>query len=356
MINMNLFSQFVMPEETIDHEGTWLQWPHQYEYELSYRNSLDAIWVAMTQALVGGEKVHIIAYDNTEKNRIISLLTAASIPLTNVDFYIFPTNDVWVRDNGPIFVYDTNGNLLIEDWGFNGWGGKYNYNLDNPIPTSISDSIGIPVVNLNSIMTCEGGAVELDGNGVLMACKSSIISQSPANSVRNPGMTQSQAETILSQYLGISKFIWLDGNVGDPDDITDFHIDGFAKFLNSDTLVTMSNSDLVYWGASTADISTLYGASNINNIIYIKIYLPLTQNNVVTTLGKNLGKGSYVNYYVANNVVLVPNYNDPNDAVANSIIQELYPNRKVVGIDVRNLYEKGGMIHCVTQQQPIDYN
>lgn len=351
---MTIFGQsYVMPHENELHEGTWLQWPHQYEYGLSYRNGLDATWVAITQALVGGEKVHIIAYDNTEKNRIISLLIAASVPLTNVDFYIFPTNDVWVRDNGPIFVRDTNGDLLIEDWGFNGWGGKYNYNLCNLIPTSISSSISIPVINLNSIMTNEGGAVELDGNGVLMACKSSIISQSPANSVRNLGMTQSQAETIFTQYLGVTKFIWLDGNVGDPDDVTDFHIDGFAKFLNSDTLVTMSNSDLVYWGASTADISTLYEASNINNIIYTKIYLPLTQNNVVTTLGNNLGyKGSYVNYYVANNVVLVPNYNDPNDAVANGIIQSLYPNRTVVGIDCRNLYENGGMVHCVTQQQP----
>ena len=353
-MNLTLFGRtYQMPHENEPHEGTWLQWPHQYEYGLAYRNSLDATWVAITQSLVGGEKVHIIAYNYTEKNRIISLLNAASVPLTNVDFYIFPTNDVWVRDNGPIFVRDSNGDLLIEDWGFNGWGGKFNYNLCNPIPASIGSAINMPVIDLNSIMVNEGGAVELDGNGVLMECRSSIISQSPPNSVRNPGMTQSQAESIFTQYLGVTKFIWLDGNVGDPDDITDFHIDGFAKFLNSDTLVTMSNSDLVYWGASTSDISTLYGASNINNIIYTKIYLPLTQNNVVTTLGNNLGyKGSYVNYYVANNVVLVPNYNDPNDAVANGIIQSLYPNRTVVGIDCRNLYEWGGMVHCVTQQQP----
>ncbi len=353
-VHLSSFAQnYQMPHENETHEGTWLQWPHQYEYGLAYRNSLDATWVAMTQALVSGERVHIIAYDNTEKNRITSLLTAASVPLTNVDFYIFQTNDVWVRDNGPIFVWDSGGNLLIEDWGFNGWGGKFNYNLCNPIPTSVGNAISTPVVDLNSIMVNEGGAVELDGNGVLMACRSSIISQSPANSVRNPGMTQTQAETIFSQYLGVSKFIWLDGNVGDPNDITDFHIDGFAKFLNSDTLVTMNNADLTYWGASTSDIATLYGASNINNVVYTKVYLPLTQNNVVTTNGSNLGyKGSYANYYVANDVVLVPNYNDPNDATANGIIQSLYPNRTVVGIDCRNLYQWGGMIHCVTQQQP----
>lgn len=345
---------YTMPHENEPHEGTWLQWPHQYEYGVAYRNSLDATWVAMTAALVNGEKVHIIAYNNTEKNRIINLLTTASVPLTNVDFYIFQTNDVWVRDNGPIFVRDGSGNLKIEDWGFNGWGGKYNYNLCNQIPTSVGTSISMPVINLNSIMTNEGGAVELDGNGVLLACRSSIISQSPANSVRNPGMTQSQAETIFSQYLGVTKFIWLDGNVGDPNDVTDFHIDGFAKFVNDSILITMNNADLTYWGASATDIATLYGASNTSSQVYTKVYVPLTQNNVVTTSMVNLGyKGSYINFYVANGVVLVPNYNDPNDAVANAIIQGQYPGRTVIGIDVRNLYENGGMVHCVTQQQPL---
>jgi agmatine deiminase len=353
ILNMKSFSQtYTMPKEDLPHEGTWLQWPHQYEYGVTYRNRIDATWVAMTQALVTNEKVHIIAYDNTEKTRIISLLTAASISLTNVDFKIFPTNDVWARDNGPLFVKDGSGNLKIEDWGFNGWGGKFNYNLDNPIPTSVSGAIGIPVINLNSIMTVEGGAYELDGNGVFLACKSSIISQSPANSVRNPGMTQAQAETNFSTYLGVTKFIWLDGVTGTTD-VTDFHIDGFAKFLNNDTLVTMSNADLTSWGMTASDITILNNASNSSNVIYTKVYVPLTQNNVITTYGTNLGyQGSYANYYVANGVVLVPNYNDPNDAVANSIIQSLYPGRTVIGIDVRNLYANGGMVHCVTQQQP----
>lgn len=149
---------------------------------------------------------------------------------------------MWVRDNGPIFVRDQDGNLVIEDWGFNGWGGKYNSNLCDPIPAKIGNAIGMPVVDLNSVMVNEGGAVELDGNGVLMACRSSVLSQSPPNSVRNPEMTQMQAESIFAHYLGVTKFIWLDGNVGDPNDVTDFHIDGFAKFLNSDTLVTMNNA------------------------------------------------------------------------------------------------------------------
>jgi len=355
-MTMTSFAQtYQMPAEDLTHEGTWLQWPHQYEYGITYRNRLDATWVAITSALVGSEKVHIIAYNSTEQTRITNLLTAASVSLTNVDFKLFQTNDVWVRDNGPIFVRDTGGNLNIEDWGFNGWGGDYNYNLCNPIPSSVGTALSIPVINLNSIMVVEGGSFELDGNGVLLATKSSILTQinsGGALAIRNPGMTQSQAETIFTQYIGATKFIWLDGFLG-PDDITDAHIDGFAKFANDSTLVTMNNADLVYWGLSSTDIATLYASSNVSSVAYNIVYVPLTQNDVVTTYGNNLGyRGSYCNYYIANNVVLVPNYNDPNDAVANAIIQGLHPGRTVVGIDCRNLYENGGMVHCVTQQQP----
>lgn len=346
---------YQMPAEGLPHEGTWVQWPHQYEYGMAYRNSLDATWVAMTGALVGGEKVHIIAYNSAEQDRIANLLAEGGIGLTNIDFTVIPTNDVWVRDNGPVFVRDTDGNLLITDWGFNGWGGDYNYDLCNPIPTSVAAASDLPVVNLNSTMVVEGGAYELDGNGVLLATKSSILTQTNSGgalAIRNPGMTLIQAETLFTDYIGATKFIWLEGYLS-PDDITDGHIDGFAKFANDSTLVTMNDADLTYWGLSSNDIATLYAASDITNEEYHIVYLPLTQNEVITTSGNDLGyKGSYCNYYIANSVVLVPNYNDPNDAVANAIIQELYPGRTVVGIDCRNLYENGGMVHCVTQQQP----
>ncbi len=106
---------YIFPEESEPHEGTWLQWPHQHQYGIAYRNSLDATWVAMTEALVSGERVHIIAYDETEKDRIASLLTNANVPLGNVDFRLYPTDDVWIRDNGPIYAKDLNGELVIQD-------------------------------------------------------------------------------------------------------------------------------------------------------------------------------------------------------------------------------------------------
>lgn len=337
---------YVMPAESAPHEGTWLQWPHKYEYGTTYLNRIESTWIAMAREIVPGEKLHIIAYDAKEEARITGELTKAGIPLNNIDFYLFKTNDVWVRDNGPIYVRDKTGKLAIEGWGFNGWGHKESYNYDDLIPQEVATAQKMPFVELNKRMVLEGGAVELDGKGSLMATRSCVL-----NFNRNKGMTQQKAENLFTAYLGATHFIWLDGVAGL--DITDMHIDGFARFGESNTIVTMNRSDLQEWELPDKDINTLYNAPNINGQPYSYVTLPLTKSNVVTTYGKDLGyKGSYVNYYITNDKVLVPNYNDPNDPVANSIVQTLYPNRKVVGIDVRNLYENGGMIHCVTQQQP----
>ncbi len=338
--------KYTMPEESLPHEGTWLQWPHHYQYGATYRDRLDQTWVDMTAALVTSERVHIVCYDAIEQTRITTLLNTASVSLTNIEFKIYQTDDVWVRDNGPIYVKDNSGNLVIQDWGFNGWGNKALYTKCDAVPNQIATDQSKTLVNLNSVMKNEGGSVEIDGHGVMMACKSSIL-----NSNRNPNMTQAQAETIFNENLGITKFIWLNGVAGL--EITDMHIDGFARFGNASTIVTMDTQQLLDWQVTQTDINTLYAATNKNGMAYTYLKLPLTQNNVTTAYGTALAyKGSYINYYIANTKILVPNYNDPNDAIANAAIQTLYPGRTVVGIDVRNLYANGGMVHCVTQQQP----
>jgi len=339
------FAQYHMPEENALHEGTWLQWPHNVLYGPWYQDDVEPTFIGMVRALEANEKVHIIALNATEQARISTVLTNAGVSLTNIDFQIYTTDDVWVRDNGPIFVYDSLDNLVILDWGFNGWGNDTPFSNCDVIPQSVSNAIGIPRIDL-SAMVLEGGAIEHDGNGTMMATRTSVT-----HSSRNPGLTEAQIEDYMADYLGFTKFIWLDGVYGQ--EITDMHIDGVMKFANDSTIITMNNADLLYWGLTQPDIDTLFAATNTLGDSYNFITIPLTQNDVSTTIGTNLGyKGSYANYYIANGTVLVPTYNDPNDAVAISIIQSLYPNRTVAGIDVRNIYEYGGMIHCITQQQP----
>ena len=337
---------YTFPEESDPHEGTWIQWPHHYQYGKTYRNHLDPTWVALTKELSTSENVHIISYNEEEKGRIVSLLHSASIELDNVDFYIFPTDDFWVRDNGPIYVHDKKGELVIEDWGFNGWGRKAKFSYCNAIPEKVGKIQSRKIISLNKQMILEGGSVEMDGRGTIMACKSSILNKS-----RNPKMTKKQAEENFTKYLGAINIIWLDGQAGL--EITDQHIDGFARFGSSNTIVTMENKDLLEFDVKQSDIDKLYAAKDKDGKAYNFLKLPLTNSNVVTSYGKKLGyKGSYVNYYISNTKVLVPTYNDHNDEKASILLQSLYPEREVVGIDFRNVYAEGGMIHCVTQQQP----
>jgi len=197
-------------------------------------------------------------------------------------------------------------------------------------------------------MVLEGGAIEHDGKRTMIATKSSLKTD------RNSGLNFTQIESYLTTNMGFNKFIWLDGLDGGNIDITDQHIDGFVRFADSNTIMTLSDSDLAYWEVSPSDIVILHNASDIDSNPYNVILVPLTQYDVSTTGGTNLGyKGSYINFYEGNTVVLVPNYNDPNDAVANEIIQGFFTGKTVIGIDCRNLYKNGGMVHCVTQQQPV---
>ncbi|MGL5681733.1 MAG: agmatine deiminase family protein [Marinifilaceae bacterium] len=339
-------TQYFMPIESDPHVGTWLQWPQPYQYGKKYAEQLEPMWISMTKELVNHGKVYIIAYNADLKADIITKLQSNNISLANVEFFLFKTNGVWARDNGPIFVFNKQNKLNIEGWGFNGWGDKFPYNYDAQIPSKIANALKLPYINLQQKMIIEGGAYEFNTQGAIILTESSVL-----NSNRNPGMTKEYAEKYLSAYLGVNHFIWLKGA---DDDITDMHVDGFARFSpDGKTIITMSQADLYYWELPQSDIDYLYSVKAADGSSYQYIQLPLTQNNVTTTYGKNLGiQASYVNYYVTNGLVLVPIYNDPNDNKALEIIQKIYPDRKVVGIFAQNIYAEGGMIHCVTQQQP----
>ena len=188
-------------------------------------------------------------------------------------------------------------------------------------------------------MVNEGGSVEVDGRGTLMAKRSSILNRN-----RNPGLTQADAETYFRRYFGVENFIWLDGTPGL--DLTDDHIDGTARFANGDTIVTHEPGDM----HDPSEYDLLVKARDANGNPYKIVTLPLTRNAVPGTGGF---KGLYVNYYVGNDVVIVPAYNDPNDTVARDILQGLYPQKKMVLIDFSEVYVDGGVVHCVTKEQPV---
>jgi agmatine deiminase len=346
-----------MPSEEEPHEGTWLQWPHNYCFKQGNSNPLrrqnnkvqryQESWIQMTLALHTGERVHIIVYNEEQRQSVQTLLVERDCDMTQIDFYCWPTNDVWIRDNGPVFCWDNHNNhnnnntqneqqLHVTNWGFNGWGGKYPSDLDNNIPSLVANALELPMTTIP--MVNEGGSVELDGHGTLLAKRSSIL-----NKNRNKGWTQAHAEAYFRRYLGVTNFIWLDGTKGL--DITDDHIDGTARFANNGTtIVTFARDDFLVKN----EYDSLKQAKNAHGESYQIVHLPLTKRKICK--GEY---GFYINYYVGNQVVLMPWFDDPQDGKAAEILQSLYPNRKVVPVPMAEVFQDGGMIHCVTQQQPM---
>ncbi|MDG3131747.1 agmatine deiminase family protein [Streptococcus suis] len=340
---MDTAMTYKFPEETQEHEATWLIWPHEHTYGKAYAQSIEYIWVTMTKYLTLGEKVNIIIYDEPLQKHVEELLNSSSVDMKKVHFFVAKSDDVWVRDTGPIFVYDDQNRLNIADFKFDGWGEKMPYENDDTIPVAISKYTNIPSIDISSFVL-EGGAIEVSKDGTVLATKSAVISKN-----RNSDMTQKQAEQYLTTFLGAKNFIWLDGVT--DEDITDAHIDGLAKFYDEKTILSVPKDDFfeLYENIKESDYDILRHAKNASGEYYNFIDIPLTSKNVA---GLSY-KGSYLNFYVANKVVLLPVYDDENDSIAIDILSKLYPDREIVPINVVPLYKNGGMIHCVTQQQPV---
>jgi len=352
-------SGFYMPAEWEEHEGTWLQWPHNDTFE-GNQIWLEHIWLAMTIALHEHEMVHIIVTDERRREHLLKQIAYYDLNENAIDIHIMPINDVWVRDNGPIFLVNKRGELAATDWNFNGWGERYQFEKDCKVPASIAAQLSIPLYT--SSIVAEGGGIEVNGTGTMIATRTSII-----NSNRNPHKSQDEIETALKQNLGIKHIIWLSGAPKEfcdaAGDDTDFHIDGSARFVDESTV-------LYTWTDDTADPNYPFLLKHKQELESAAIDSGKPLTLVPLLIPKNISYSTrfmatrlpfesklslaiYTNYYVANGIVLVPVYGDVNDAIAKSIIAEYFPDREIIGIPAYGVAELGGMMHCVTQQQPM---
>lgn len=348
-----------MPAEWEPHEGTWLQWPHDDTYE-GHQLELEHIWLMMAEALHQHEVVHIAVQDERRAEHLQHQVVYYGFDENNIDIEIIPTDDVWVRDNGPIFVKNEQGELAITDWNFNGWGERYSYEIDRVVPAKVAARIALPLYK--APITIEGGAIEVNGKGTLIATRSSII-----NPNRNPGVSQKTIEAAIKDYLGIDRIVWLSGAPREFCDFigsdTDMHVDGYARFTDEATVLYSWTDDQsnVYYPYLKQHLEELNAATTESGAKLTLVALPKPENAAYKDKSfatrppfKGVPSlGVYANFYVANKVVLVPIYGDVNDANARSIIAEHFPGRDIVGIHATPLAEHGGMMHCVTQQQPL---
>lgn len=350
---------YYMPAEWEPHEGTWLQWPHDGPFP-DEQIRLTSLWLAMTDALQEHESVHIIAEDERHGEHIKQLVHYYAWDESKINIHVIPTDDVWVRDNGPIFLVNDRGMLAITEWNFNGWGGRYPHSLDRLVPEKVAEALSLPL--FSAPITLEGGGLEVNGKGTLLATRSSII-----NPNRNPGISQAEIETALKEYLGITHIIWLSGASREFCDAvgsdTDLHIDGYGRFTDESTVLYSWTDDEsnIYYPILKQHRDELRNATTESGKPLTLIPLPKPENAAYSTLNTSTSPpfettpslAVYANFYIANNSVLVPVYGDINDARAKSIISEHFPGREIIGLPANVLADMGGMMHCVTQQQPL---
>ncbi|MFF1734388.1 agmatine/peptidylarginine deiminase [Streptomyces sp. NPDC058247] len=331
---------FAVPLDTVPHTRTWMAWPDS-----------TAIWgreLAGVQANIALIAKTIAKYEPvTMCANSASVLRARSACGSAVTVIgSIPVDDCWIRDSGPVFRTDGTGGLDAVDLNFNGWGNKQAHAKDSLVAGRIAAEAGVPLTTAGFVG--EGGAVETDGNGTLMATRSSLI-----NANRNPGMTRTRIEAAMCDAFGASKVIWFNGVSGR--DITDDHVDATSRFLAAgDGLVQMPlATDTDPWSkdarqqyqllsASTDADGTPIAVTKLQGPDYARIRS--TDPDFVA---------AYANYYVCNGAVISAQFGDTRaDAGARALLQRLFPGRSVEQLDIDSLGAGGGGIHCVTQQQP----
>jgi agmatine deiminase len=330
---------YSMPLESEPHERTFMQWPAHtrlYGTERMLEDVRSRI-VSMAKAISAFEPVVVLA-------RPEQLEAARAALGQGIDIWPIETDDLWCRDSGPTFVRSADGTLAVSDFNFNGWGGKQEHVSDGVIARRVAKKLGLTVYDSGIIG--EGGGIEHDGAGTVLAHESCWI-----NTNRNAG-GKADIERGILEALGAEKMIWAPGLKGA--DITDYHIDAVARFVKPGQVLiqlskTIDRSDP--WSVAAYQTYDILKAARDAQGRKLDIV-------VVTDPGRIRSKSddfvsSYVNYYVCNGGVVGAQFGDDKaDDAARSLLQQLYPGRKVVSLDIDPICEAGGGIHCSTQQQP----
>jgi len=336
---------YSMPAEWAPHRATWLSWPHNRETWPAFLEKVRDVWVQLVCAITPYERVYLLVNDASAERDVGARLKKAGAVMDNVTLLKIPTIDVWMRDYGLTWLTRKANDqpLAGNDWIFNGWGGKYKaYEEDDQVARKIAALLKIPIFEQDIIL--EGGSIEVNGAGTCLTTEHCLL-----NKNRNPHLNRRQIEERLRDSLGASHVVWLgEGITGDD---TDGHIDDIARFVDPTTVVCALEADSQddNYHALQENYERLRTATDQNGNKIAVVTLPCPRP--IYSDGARL-PASYANFYIANEVVLVPVFDDPNDVKATGILQDLFPQREVVGLRCNEVVGGLGAIHCVTQQEP----
>jgi len=336
---------YYFPAEFEQHTATWLSWPHK---EASWPGKIHTIYPyysLFVKELTASEKVRINVADEVLRALATACLEREGVDITQVEFFMHPTNDAWCRDHGPAFLVNPKAEQkkIIVDWNYNAWGNKYPpFDLDDVIPTLVGKALNIPVYYPGIVM--EGGSVDFNGQGTLITSTCCLL-----NPNRNPHLNQEQVETYLRNYYGVEQILWVkEGIVGDD---TDGHIDDTVRFVNADTVLTVVEEDKEdeNYALLQENLADLKKMRLLNGKQLNIVELPMPRKVIYED--QRL-PASYANFYIANKSVIVPTFRCDRDDKALQIIASCFPDRKVVGIDSTEIIWGLGSFHCLSQQEP----
>jgi len=336
-----------MPAEWEPHASTWLTWPRPEGISFPDRyDAVPSVYAEFIRHLVAVEEVNINVWNAEKEDWVRGLLRDRGVPLGRVRFHHFPAYEPWCRDHGPIFlVRDRAGRRerAVVDWDYNAWGGKYPpFDLDDAVPRHVARLRGLPLHSPGIVM--EGGSIEVNGAGTLITTEACLL-----NPNRNPDLDRARIEDHLKAYLGVTHILWLgDGIVGDD---TDGHIDDLTRFVDPGTVVTVVEEDPQdeNHGLLQENLDRLKTMTDQSGNPLRVVELPMP--GVVEHEGQRL-PASYANFYIANGLVLMPTYRNPNDVRALDVLRSVFPRHRVEGIDSTDLIWGLGSFHCISQQEP----
>ena len=345
---------FRMPAEWEPHDATWLAWPHNPQDWPGKFSAIPWIYVEIVRLLAAHEQVHLIVETAAMRKRVTSMLERAGASLDRVNFHLWPTDRGWTRDSGPIFVHNAAGRVGVTDWHFNAWAKYDDWRLDDKLPGRVTKLLGLPSWQpmaqkengTKHRMVLEGGSIDANGEGVLLTTEECLLSEVQQ---RNPGVSRELLEKALSDFLGIDRVIWLGrGIVGDD---THGHVDDIARFVGPATVIAAVERDKndANHESLAENLKILKAARTPAGKQFTVVELPMPRPIVFR--GQRV-PASYANFYIANGLVLVPTFHDPNDRVALNTLAEVFPDREVIGIHCVDLIWGLGALHCMTQQQP----
>ncbi len=341
--------QYYMPAEWQPHRGTILTWPHRPEIWRGIHSDVEATFARLVMELSQVEEVHINVPHVEYRDYAIRVTARAGAKAENLVWHLIDSDDVWARDHGPIFVKRRDDAppetppLAMLDWEFNAWGGKFASALDNLIPRQMNAFFNVPRVAPGLVM--EGGALEVNGVGDLLTTEAVLL-----NTNRNPQFERHEIEGSLRLSLGVNRLHWL--GAGLEGDDTDGHIDDIARFVAEDAIVAVAapvgHLDHEALSANLGRLRQMRGGTNDRPFRVGTLPAP----EPIAFRGEHL-PASYANFYIANGIVLVPIFFQKSDTEALALLQAMFPDRRVIGIDGRPLVTQYGNIHCVTQQIPL---